>query len=162
MTGTTVPDGLPFPDDYEDAADSPTVIEALAQATQTALSARSDTGHGHASVPFATSAGDSGALGGVVPSGYSLASHGHNPSGIGIRTGQYSFTAVGAQQEQSSGAIAKAANEQVYCQLHHSSNYITWTVTNLQAGSFEIKVRNNTTGTTHTNIIVQYMLVRTN
>ena len=166
MTGTTVPDGLPFPDDYEDAADSPTVIEALAQATQTALTnrdtAHAPAGHGHASVPYADTAGNANALGGVGPGGYSGAGHGHNPSGIGIRTGQYTFTAVGAQQEQSSGAIAKAANEQVYCQLHHSSNYITWTVTNLQAGSFEIKVRNNTTGTTHTNIIVQYMLVRTN
>ena len=138
----------------------------MAQATQTALTnrdtAHAPTVHGHDRVPLADVANDSVALQGRGPGTFADATDRHNPSGVGIRTGQYTFTALGAQQEQSSGAIAKAANEQVYCQLHHSSNYITWTVTNLQETSFEIKVRNNTSSTTHTLIRIQYMLVRTN
>ena len=164
--GTTEPDGLPYPSDYNTPADAPAAYQALAEATQVALTnrdtAHAPTVHGHDRVPLADVANDSVALQGRGPGTFADATHGHNPSGVGIRTGQYTFTAVGAQQEQSSGAIAKAANEQVYCQLHHSSNYITWTVANLQDSSFEIKVRNNTASTTHTLIRIQYLLVRTN
>ena len=166
MTGTTVPDGLPFPDDYEDAADSPTVIEALAQATQTALTnrdtAHSPAGHGHASVPYADTAGNANALGGVGPGGYSGAGHGHNPSGVGIRSGQYTFTALGAGAEQQSGALPRTADERVIVCVNHASTYIAVTVMNLTASSFEIKVRNTTGGTTHTNIAIPYLLVRSN
>jgi hypothetical protein len=38
----TSPDGLPFPDDYSDPADSPAALEALANATQLALTNRTN------------------------------------------------------------------------------------------------------------------------
>jgi hypothetical protein len=47
MPGYTTPDNLPYPNDYDDPADSPSVIEDLATASQTALSGRSLTTHRH-------------------------------------------------------------------------------------------------------------------
>lgn len=47
MTRYTVPDNLPIPDDYQDPADSPTVIGALGDAVQTALNTKSNTTHTH-------------------------------------------------------------------------------------------------------------------
>lgn len=40
MTAFTTPDNIPYPDDYSEPADVPVVLEGLAEATQTALSAR--------------------------------------------------------------------------------------------------------------------------
>lgn len=39
MTGYTNPDNLPYPDDYQQPADSPSAFQALAQSVQTALTA---------------------------------------------------------------------------------------------------------------------------
>lgn len=47
MTAITQPDKLPYPDNYEASADSPGVLEELAQATQAALVGRSLTTHSH-------------------------------------------------------------------------------------------------------------------
>ena len=54
------------------------------------------------------------------------------------------------------------ADERVFLTVHHNSTYIAVTVMNQTASSFEIKARNTTSGTTHTNISVQYLLVRSN
>lgn len=42
MTAYTTPDGLPYPDDYQQPADSPAAIQALANGTQTALNNHAD------------------------------------------------------------------------------------------------------------------------
>lgn len=42
MTGWTSPDQLPYPDSYNDPADVPAAVEALAQATQAALDTKPD------------------------------------------------------------------------------------------------------------------------
>ena len=165
--GTTEPDGLPYPSDYSTPADAPAAYQALAEATQVALTKRDTTDHAprvhdHASVPFATTAGNANALGGVAPAGYSPSGHGHNPSSVGIRSGSYMFTALGAGAEQQSGALPRTVDERVFLTVHHNSTYIAVTVMNETASSFEIKARNTTGGTTHTNISVQYLLVRSN
>lgn len=43
MTGWTSPDNLPYPNDYNDPADVPAAVEALAVATQAALDTKPDT-----------------------------------------------------------------------------------------------------------------------
>ena len=168
MTGTTVPDGLPFPDDFEDAADSPTAFEALAQATQTALTnrdtAHAPAGHGHASVPYADTSGNANALGGVGPGGYSGAGHGHNPSAAGIRSGSFSIPSIPATGILYSPGIARNANERHFCTVTYSdgpatSTFLIAVVTDVTVSEFKVAVRNSGTGTI-TNVIVNWLAVR--
>ena len=168
MTGTTVPDGLPFPDDYEDAADSPTVIEALAQATQTALTnrdtAHSPAGHGHASVPYADTAGNANALGGVAPGGYASYGHGHFPPTVGIRSGSVTIPNIPSTRILYSPAIARNADERHYCTVTHSdgpatSTFLIAVISDITATEFKVAVRNSGTGTL-TNVTVNWLAVR--
>ena len=134
--GTTQPDGLPYPSDYSTPADAPAAYQALAEATQVALTNR-DTAH--------------------APTG-----HGHNPSGVGIRSDQIIFGSIGAGEEQLSGPLGRNVDERIFLTVNHPSTYIMCTVTNITVSTFEIKVRNTTTGKTHTNIAIPYLLVRFN
>lgn len=54
MTGFTPGDLLPYPDDYDQPADSPNALEALAQATQAGLNRRAALAPSAAGVTYAT------------------------------------------------------------------------------------------------------------
>lgn len=47
MTGYTIPDSLPYPDDYTQPADSPAALQSLATATQAALDKKTIVEHTH-------------------------------------------------------------------------------------------------------------------
>lgn len=51
MTGYTSPDGLPYPDDYNDPADVPAAVQSLAGAVQAALDSKSLSTHTHPYAP---------------------------------------------------------------------------------------------------------------
>jgi len=91
---------------------------------------------------------------------YAPSSHGHDPSGIGIRSGTYTFGSVGAGSE-ASATLSKYSNERVFCTVNHASSYILAHVEEISSTQFKIEVRNTTSSTTHSNIIVNYLLVRT-
>jgi hypothetical protein len=50
MADTGPPHFLPYPDDYDDPADSPAAYEDLASATHAALETRAIAGHSHSGV----------------------------------------------------------------------------------------------------------------
>lgn len=85
--------------------------------------------------------------------------HGHVPSQVGIRIGSYTFGSVAAGAQVESPALGKAGNDYIILQSAHPSTYIETSLVNIAAGSFQIRVRNTTASTNHTNIVVWYFLI---
>lgn len=92
--------------------------------------------------------------------GYSPSDHGHNPSASGIRCFRYGPYSVNANSEVTLGPFGKYGDEHVIFCLQHSSTYLVASMDNYQAGSFNIKIRNTTTGTNHSSIYVHTLQVR--
>jgi hypothetical protein len=91
---------------------------------------------------------------------YAPKSHGHLPSQVGIRTGQINLGSINAGDEKTSTEIGKAADEYVFIQSAHPSTYIMTSLVNIDGDSFQIKARNSTSGTDHTNVVVYFALIR--
>ena len=202
MTGYTNPDALPFPDDYQQPADSPSAFAALANAVQVAVASirayaasrvidsvngtNTDLAPSQKSVNAALASAAGTATAGIdqakasaaaaqstantarseAGSAWSLAAgkadagHGHVPSQAGIRIGSYTFASVTAGNQVDSPALGKNGDDYIVLQSAHPSTYIETSLLNVGAGSFQIRVRNATTSTNHTNIVVWYFLIK--
>lgn len=166
MTGYTQPDNIPYPDDYLADADSPATMQSLAEATQTALSARSGTAHTHnyAPNPHAHDYAPTVHTHSYSPTGhthpYSPDTHTHEPSGAGFRWGSVTFSSVSPDSESVTGVLPKNSNEWIFLQVVHPSAYLFASLVDVTANNFKIKLRNSTNNTTHTNITVWYLLVK--
>lgn len=88
-------------------------------------------------------------------------SHGHTyqPSSVGIVAGSVNLGTIGPGAEAST-VIAKEAGQRVIVSVNHPSTYILGTGEEINAGQARLEARNTTSGTTHTNVILNYVLVR--
>lgn len=127
--------------------------------------ARADHQHPNHNVSYADSAGSAGnadTVDGQHASEFAAAGHGHayNPSNIGIRSFRHGPYSVNANSEATFGPFGKYGDEHIIFCLQHSSTYLMAAMDNYQAGSFNIKIRNTTTGTNHSNIFIHTLQVR--
>ena len=215
MTAYTSPDNLPYPDDYQQPADSPSAFAALANAVQAALSAtktfasglvlntlngtNTDKAPSQAAVKAwkdSIEARTIGAGNGLTGGGSLAASRTLNVvAGTGITVtadtvalntgyteGLYTRMAAEGQTvigdkamsclvwnvgnlaagEEKTTTVQVAKGSYVFVSVQHHSAYI-FAVANLVTGattdSCELKVRNSTTQTTHTNVKVHLLVV---
>ena len=138
MTGTTPIFGLPYPDDVNQPADSPSAFRDLANATDTALNGRS-AAHDH---PYAW----------VIPTT--------------TWVGQYQLTAatfnLGTLAPGQEAEVLFGINPGTYCVCspQHSSTWILAVYNDKGDGTAVIKARNSTTSTTHTNVKVHALFIQ--
>ena len=140
MTTFTTPDNLPYPDDYQQPADSPSSLQALAAATQTGLTARA---YAHLLTYMAE----------LLPAGIHWS--------IGDRQMTTHSWDVGtlAPGEEKQVAIAFTPGTFFFLTVQHSSTYIYAVVQDLGNGNGYIKVRNGTAATPHSNVKVHVLLI---
>lgn len=116
-------------------------------------------GHTHGTPAYATSAGNADTVDGKHASDLSAVGHGHAPSSVGIAAGSVNLGTIGPGA-QASAVIGKAADQRVLVSVNHASTYIVATGEEINAGQARLEARNTTSGTTHTNVTINYVLVR--
>lgn len=144
---------LPYPEDYNDPADSPLAFRELALAVDAAL-----TNVRAGAAPAAHSHPEYAAAGHNHNGVYAPAAHSHGANEI--RT--VNLGTIGPGDEKISGPQSKAGDQNIGA-VHVIAPSSTWLfpVCYLDSASqWRVKVRNATGGTTHSNVTVYVLLVR--
>ena len=155
---TTQPDNLPYPD-YEDPADGPGGLQALADATQAALTdIRGDAAHSH---PYAASSHTHA----YAPSSHThayapRAANTHYPAAGGVAAIVWQVGDLAAGQEKEH-TITIAAGAFVLVSVQHHSTYIHAVGNLTDTQTLQLRCRNSTAQTPHTNVKVHVLIVVT-
>lgn len=138
MVANTPNFGLPYPDDYQQPADSPNALEDLATAVDSALHTyRADAAATFAAItPATTFVGD-------------------------MQLSAYRFTipSIGPGVEHTLGPFGINAGTYAVVGTQHPSTYLYAVYNDLGNGTAVIKVRNATTATTHTDVKIHAIFV---
>jgi hypothetical protein len=186
--GLTPNYGLRKPTNPNAPADLIVIVGDLAddvdQTLERELQAKANTSHGHASVPYANSAGNADTVDGHhfqgADRGESLpylwgsgdgggdnrlmhvsrlgSSHSHAPSQSRIGVIHHNFGSLNAGQAKSQ-RFGRANDQFPVVSVNHASTYILAVISNLDDGGFTVEVRNSTSATNHSNIYVIIHLV---
>lgn len=150
---------LPYPDNYQDPADSPLALRNLATATDTALGLMIEETVANSRF-LDTAEGD----GRYSPKShnhsgsYAPVSHTHKPSQIGIVHGTWTIGNLNAGVEVIKN-LSKPSNSTVLVTVQHHSTYIFATANTLDPVTVSLKCRNSTNSTNHTNVKVYYAFI---
>jgi len=175
MTGYTQPDRLPYPDDYNTGADSPTAIRDLATETQAALVSRhvwagnGMWGGGATHLDPTLNVGQGWGIDVVadavavnanaLDTRYSQHGHAHTPTAVGLLPGLHNFGSLTPGQE-STHIIPIGPNDIVLATVDHPSSWIALTANlDYERNECDIKVRNTTQSTTHNDVRVSFLVV---
>jgi len=128
----TTPDyALPYPDDYNDPADTPTVLRELALATEAAINTRA------------------------------AATHTHLPNSVGLATRSVDFGTVQPGEVKTSIVFGKAAQTLIFVTVQHPSTYLfaVANTTDANGTQYQISVRNSAQSTAMSNVKVNVLHV---
>ena len=136
MTAQTTPDGLRYPDDYQQPADTPAVMKELADSTQAALVARAAAA---AAADASIRADMTAALGNTV--GWHTAGNLLTPEAtIGVTL--YEFGALAAGQIKDT-YITIQSGTYVLVSVQHPSTYVIAVANLTEATTVQVRVRNS-------------------
>lgn len=129
---------LPYPDDYDQPADSPNALEDLAVATDAAIT------------QYGVNAGGTFAQ---------LTGAGNWVGDMQISAAVYGPYTINAGQEITIGPIGINPGTLCVCGTQHPSTYLLAVYNDLGDGTAQIKVRNATTATNHSNVKVHAIFI---
>lgn len=129
--------GLPYPDDYQQPADSPNALHALALAVESALS-------------YVQS---------WVGNGFAYKDHTQLPNSAGIGFDVWAVGTLGPGQE-AEVTIEKPEQSAVFVTVEFQSTWIVAVADVLDPTHVRLRCRNTTQATTHNNINVAYLIVQ--
>ena len=142
MVAQTPAWGLPYPNDYQQPADSPNALEDLAVAVDTSLTVGLNSVANNAAAKYAQ----------IVPA----------TTWVGdMMVSAYMFGPVTIQpgQEFTIGPFGINPGTFCVCGTQHPSTYLIAVYNDLGNGTAEIRVRNTTAGTVHSNVKVHAFFI---